>query len=189
MFLVAARGMQQAQLLNENNQPVNMDGIYINDMESYPFDSMIYIATDSIGVCRNVYDAVDGISGASAIASKWSGLTTNKINSITIDGEVQWYASDEGAFKHSTNDIKYDWEHYSSASGLISNKINAIEVDSSGNVWFGTDEGLSVKTDSAWYTYPSGKEVSNLEFEARESELTITWESGSGIPIRKRINQ
>jgi ligand-binding sensor domain-containing protein len=120
----------------------------VGDMESYERDSQIFIATDSFGVLRYYHD-VDGFTGASAMASVWSQMSKT-INSITIRDTIQYYGTPVGAFVHHGNAAKSYWNRYTVDSGLISQNVTAAEIDGDGNIWFGTDKGLTIKRGNEW---------------------------------------
>ena len=44
-----------------------------------------------------------------------------------------------------------EWENYTTSNGLAGNQVNAITADSEGNLWFGTDNGVS-KFDGTNFT-------------------------------------
>jgi hypothetical protein len=151
----------------------------VGDMESYERDSQIFIATDSFGVLRYYHD-VDGFTGASAMASVWSQMSKT-INSITIRDTIQYYGTPVGAFVHHGNAAKSYWNRYTVDSGLISQNVTAAEIDGDGNIWFGTDKGLTIKRGNEWLKYPGGEQASNLNFVADTQNVAISWSSGNGI--------
>jgi ligand-binding sensor domain-containing protein len=142
---------------------------------------MIFITTDSAGVLRYDFDLIDGFTGASAYGEQWTPLETNTVNSVTIIDTIQWFGTPFGAFKHYGNSTKLNWDIYNADSGLISLNVRAIEIDNDGNIWFGTDKGLSIKTESGWFQYPGGIQASGLTFMSGIDTAMITWINGNGI--------
>ncbi len=144
-------------------------------------DTML-IASDS-GVIRFTYDEIDGFTGASAYGEKWSRFESYTVNFVGLFDYVQYYGTPEGAFIHHGNDPKTGFEEpYTMESGLVSNNVRAIEIDDDGNIWFGTDKGISVKTNAGWFKYPAGMQAYNLNFKTAGTEATVHWISGTGMP-------
>jgi hypothetical protein len=159
---------------------LDWDQVGANAMAPYDNDSLILVGTDSSGVLRYIHDEIDGITGASPYSETWAQLSKT-VNSITVIDTTQWYGTLEGgAFKHEGNQTKSYWTQYTLDSGLISLNVRAIEIDSAGNVWFGTDMGLSIKTSEGWYQYPSGKQASDLDVEPDSIEALVSWTNGTG---------
>lgn len=46
-----------------------------------------------------------------------------------------------------------EWENYTTSSGLAGNQVNAITADSKGNLWFGTDNGVSKFDGTSFINY------------------------------------
>jgi hypothetical protein len=165
---------------DDHDTYLNWGDLTVSAMASYAKDSMIYIATDSSGILRFSHDPVDGITGASPFSSTWSHLCKT-VNSVTIRDTVQWYGTPIGAYMHLGSAAKSFWIYYPVDSGLISPNVTAIEVDDAGNVWFGTDKGLTVKTDAGWMQYPGGMQAADLVFNPDTIQVAISWTNGNGI--------
>lgn len=79
------------------------------------------------------------------------GLVSNWVSAIAIDAKdnkwfgcssTDWLMQDtmEGGVS------KFDgtnWTNYTTADSLVSNNVKAIAIDKEGNIWFGTDQGIS----------------------------------------------
>ncbi len=111
-----------------------------------------YITTLGGGVSRQKFD-VDAISGASEYDSVWTGVGSNFVNTVFIDGADQWYGSDRGVSLHTSFEAKQNWTRYRVGDGLISDNVFAIIKDAEGKMWFGTDSGISVFDGAAWISY------------------------------------
>jgi len=75
-----------------------------------------------------------------AIAGDWTTYTSvGEINDIVPIGKDVWIATDGGVLKLSLTDSSYT--KYTNLDGLASNKVLCIDADSSGNIWFGTQDG------------------------------------------------
>ena len=169
------------EYLNENHNWDSLTELTITSFGSYEKDSMIFITTDSAGVLRYDFDLIDGFTGASAYGEQWTPLETNTVNTVTIIDTIQWFGTPFGAYKHYGNSTKEWWEYYPVDSGLISPNVRAIEIDDAGNIWFGTDKGLSIKTASGWYKYPAGMQASGLIFTSGTDSVAMNWTNGTGL--------
>jgi len=69
-----------------------------------------------------------GDDGCRWIASNWDGVE------VVCDGGTPFDDSDDV------------WSTYSTADGLVDNRVLSIEIDSVGDIWVGTDGGLSIMT-------------------------------------------
>jgi hypothetical protein len=166
--------------MDENHQWESFVGTNIYDAAGN--DTML-IASDS-GVIKYTYDLIDGFTGASAYGKDWSRLDDYKVNSVAIFNYVQWYGTPLGAYIHRGNDPKSNWqEPLTMDSGLVSNNVRVIEMDNEGNIWFGTDKGISIKTSEGWFQYPTGMQASNLSFDNSTAfeEVDIHWNNGTGV--------
>jgi hypothetical protein len=147
------------------------------------YDTMMLIASDN-GVIRFSYEDADGFTGASAYAKEWSRLESNDVNFVNLFDGVQWYGTPEGAFRHYSSETKNGWEEpYTTDSGLVSNNVRVVEIDDNGNIWFGTDKGLSIKTADGWYKYPTGMQASELKFSSSLEETVMSWNNGTGMAV------
>lgn len=140
----------------------------ISDIVS-PQNDWTYIATNGDGVARIKQD-VDGISSASEITHKWSGLASDSVLTIFIDKlGRRWFGTTKGVSMHFGEKTKPDstWKTFNSEDGLINNNVTAICEDSVGTMWFGTRQGLSSYNGAEWKSYTtsnglSGNEITDL---------------------------
>lgn len=104
----------------------------------------VYIGSDGRGVGR-IKNEVDGFTGASYYEIPWSGIASNKVQTIFTDSEgYQWFGTDQGISMHSVQDAKSGWDVYLTTNeGLVNDNVHAIFEDQSGMLWFGTEGGLS----------------------------------------------
>ena len=167
------------EFMNEDHNWVSFADVPITDIESYEKDSMAFIATDSSGVIRFDFDLIDGFTGASAYAEQWTALFSNTVNTLIIRDTIQWFGTPEGAFRHDGNMTKQNWIIYP-VDSLVNSNITAIEVDDMGNIWFGSDVGVSVKTATGWIKTPGGEQSSNIVVSSDTASAGIGWTKGSG---------
>jgi len=114
----------------------------------------IYAATYGGGVSRFKY--TDAVSGATTYDEDWSGLKSNYINTvIVVDDTCQWYGTNLGAAYHTSHVTKTPayWKQYTKEDGLISDTVYSIAKDHNGNIWFGTEMGVSRLTDNVFKSY------------------------------------
>lgn len=168
--------------LHEDEFWASLTEITITDFGSYDDDSMIFVTTEGAGMLRYKFDPVDGFTGASPYAASWTLLESNNINTISVFGTTQWFGTPEGAFMHEGNSTKVLWVPYLAEEFPLSPNITAIEVDDDGNVWFGSDNGLTIKTAADdWFLYPAGRQASDITFTAGETEVDLSWTNGLGV--------
>ncbi|MBI9070208.1 MAG: T9SS type A sorting domain-containing protein [Melioribacteraceae bacterium] len=108
-------------------------------------DGWVYAATNGGGISRFKYDMVDGISSASIVEKGWSGLPSDTVLTVYItEDKNHFYGTTKGAGSHYEEDSKNaKWERYTVDQGLINNRVHAITTDENGNIWFGTEGGVS----------------------------------------------
>ncbi len=118
-----------------------------------------------------------------------SRLTSNRASDILVDGTGQvWVGTDNGLnavrvdYSKENQSLGIDsWRIYNANNGLPSGIINALEADSQGNVWVGTDAGLTqIGPDGeiaiTLNTLNSGlinNRVNSLRFNRENGELWI----------------
>ena len=167
------------EYMDEDHNWVSFTDITINAIGSYEKDSMAFIATDGDGVLRFDFDLVDGFTGASAYGVQWTPFESNTVNSVTTRDTIQWFGTPEGAFRHDGNMTKQNWTIYP-VDSLVDANVTAIEVDDIGNIWFGSDEGVAVKTTSGWIKTPGGTQSSNIVVSTETTSAGFGWTKGSG---------
>ncbi len=115
-------------------------------------------------------------------------LTSDRASDIAVNGNQVWVGTDNGLnvmrynYTRSTQSFEIlKWRVYNTDNGLPSGVINALETDSQGNVWVGTDLGLTqIGADGeiaiTLTTANSGlinNRVKSLFFDDRKGELWI----------------
>jgi ligand-binding sensor domain-containing protein len=113
----------------------------------------IYAATQGGGVSRFKYTA-DAISGATTYNFPWAwGLPSDTVYTVVAIDTCQWYGTRRGAAYHTSENTKTDWVTYKRADGLICDSVYTIAKDLSGNIWFGTFNGVSKLTGDKWQSF------------------------------------
>lgn len=88
-------------------------------------------------------------SDSSALLS--AGLDGNYVNDLLIRGNELWTATPVGVYKWNLDLGTY--QKYSTADGLASNYVTSIAQDTQGNLWLGTDKGVSRYDGTNWKTF------------------------------------
>jgi ligand-binding sensor domain-containing protein len=146
----------------------------------------VYAATQGCGVSRFKY--TDAVSGATTFSRPWaSGLPSDTVYTVFVDGDAQWYGTFRGAAYHSSEFTKSDWATYTRANGLVCDSVYAIAKDLSGNMWFGTYKGVSKlsisTTDTIWtnYTTKDGLIANKVNTIAADLDGSIWFGTDNGI--------
>ncbi|MBP7509719.1 MAG: DUF362 domain-containing protein [Prolixibacteraceae bacterium] len=168
--------------MNEDHITKEWGGFTVNKIKSYAPDSSAYLATSGAGVIRYKYSPVDGYTGASALSKTWSGVRTDSVNSLAINGEVQWYATILGAYYHWGSATKSYWDYYlNDENGIVSLIATDVEFDDSNNIWVGTKNGINVITETGTYKYSSPVQTSGLFVLQNTDSIAIMWTNGNGF--------
>lgn len=118
-------------------------------------------------------------------------LTSTRVSDVLVDATGQvWVGTDNGlnavrgSYSRSEQSFEVgldDWRIYNTSNGLRSNTVSSLARDSRGNIWVGTDDGLTqIGPDGAvavtLTTDNSGlidNRVQSLRFDRRRGELWI----------------
>ena len=143
----------------------------------------VYIGTLGGGVARFLTSNVDAITAASPYEIPWSMLPSDNVKAVFIDGNVQWYGTDEGIGKHTGTRAKDNWLIYDTSDGLVHNDVQCIIKDNSGKMWFGTKGGLSSFDGSKWvnYTTTSGLVANNVLCLAIDKDGSLWVGTDNGV--------
>jgi len=96
-----------------------------------------------------------------------NGLSSNKLNFVsflTLNSDKLWIGSDSGATIlniDSMNDIADPQYINKENDNIVSNTVTAIETDTLSSYWIGTDNGLSVITNSRLFNYTEANGFEN----------------------------
>jgi ligand-binding sensor domain-containing protein len=165
-----------------NRETQNWNRLNINSIQSYNKDGSVYMGTSGQGVIRSSYSEVDGFTGASAMSSNWSGFWSDTVNSVTIYDTIQWYGTTIGASEHFGAYTKAYFDHeIAQWDKLINPVVNDIEKDNTGNIWIGTEKGLSIISANGMLRFGQSFQTSNIEAYPNKLKATITWTSGNGF--------
>ena len=81
-----------------------------------------------------------------------SGFPFQGIKEIVFDGEFTWIGAANGLFQVKDEKVVAS---YNSSNGLLGSQVNALHLDAHGALWIGTQRGLSLFKDSAFYHFTS----------------------------------
>ncbi len=155
-----------------------------NRITSFDYrNDTVYIGTMGGGIARMVTSSPDAISGASPYETPWSMIPTQNITAVFIDGNTQWYGSDNGLGKHVGTEAKGNWDLFYTDDGLVNNYIQAINKDKNGNLWIGTRGGVSKMTGGTFsnYTTVQGLVSNNVLCIAIDKDGTIWFGTDKGV--------
>lgn len=130
-----------------------------------PFDNKeLLIATDGTGVYKLNVSTYETEPYIIADYNSPNGMNGNSINDLYIDNEQRiWLANYPiGITVRNNRYSRYNWIKHSigNKQSLINNQVNAVIEDSEGDMWYGTNNGISLynsKTD-VWHSFMSSFE-------------------------------
>ncbi len=136
----------------------------------------LYFGTNGGGIGRYV-KGVDGITGASLYDQPWGGIVSMNITAVYVDEMgKQWFGTDMGVSFHPEIDLKGDWSIFTTADGLPANAINSITGDANNNIYFATNEGLSIyDADSTFNNYTMADGLPSNTLNCVEMQADILW--------------
>jgi ligand-binding sensor domain-containing protein len=104
-------------------------------------------------------------SAISATQEVWRNYTnTNQIHALTIQGDNLWAGTGGGVVRWDT--ITGSYTKFTTIDGLADNWVLAIASDKAGNVWVGTNAGVSKFDGAAWANYLAGIYVTAIASDA-----------------------
>ena len=138
----------------------DLTDISINRIRAFG-ENEILIATDGAGVYKmNVY-TYQNEPYIVADFNSYNGMNGNAINDIYIDEEKRiWMANYPiGVTVHDNRYSDYNWIRHSLANeqSLINDQVNAIIEDSDSDLWFATNNGVSLyrRKTGKWHSFLS----------------------------------
>ncbi len=173
---------------------ISYDDLYPSVIfEEYPITSMatnpggdsLYVGTKGAGIARVFKNDVDGISGASVYA-QWGPiiLPSDNVYSVYIEKKgTRWFGTDLGAESHYGDNTLENWVVYTKVEGLVNDFVQAIGADHKGNIWFGTQGGISVFDGKAFtsYTTDNGLNSNNILCLTTDSNGVVWIGTDNGV--------
>jgi ligand-binding sensor domain-containing protein len=155
-------------------------------------DGIIYVGTNGGGISRYLdNNGVDGITSASIIDTKWSGILSNNIYAIEVNEDSsKWIGTDKGLNLHKSAETKEGWYVYLSDAGLVNNHVQAIAKDNTGLVWIGTKKGVSsFDGKESWKSYTvkdglSGNDIRDISVD-KDGSIWFATDKGVSHYIKK----
>lgn len=132
----------------------------VNINRIYPFgDKEILIATDGAGVYKIDVETYESEPYIVADFNRYNAMNGNTVNDIYIDDEQRiWMANYPiGITVRDNRYSDYNWIKHSigNAQSLINDQVNAIVEDQDGDLWFATNNGISLHNHRTgqWHTF------------------------------------
>lgn len=93
---------------------------------------------------------------------------SNMITAMAIHENQVWIGTNDGLYLMSLQQMK-EMPHYRAEnSKLLSNQITDLEIDDKGNLWIGTNRGISIFDGKKWETELENKSISAIERNGSE---------------------
>lgn len=173
----------------------NLTDISINAIKSFS-DKEILIATDGAGVYKMNMDSYQTTPYIVADYNKNNAMNGNSINDIYVDSEDRiWLANYPIGITVCNNRYSsYNWIKHSvgNEQSLINDQVNSIIEDYEGDLWFATNNGISLydtKTEQ-WHSFfssfnTSSKDKNHIFTTLCEVTPGVIWAGGysSGIHL------
>jgi ligand-binding sensor domain-containing protein len=140
----------------------------ISGIETDPFGHA-FVTLKGKGVA--VMEYIDAISTVTYYEIPWSPLPSANVFSVYVDENgYQWYGTDSGVAYHYSIEAKQDWDLFTVDDGLISNVVISIQGAGTGDIWFGTPDGVSKFDGQNWTNYTvndslAGNTVYDITFD------------------------
>jgi len=128
----------------------------------------LYVGTEGGGVLRFFKDNAGEISFASKYVSSIPGaMPSDSVYSICVaKNGTQWIGTSQGVGKHEGYEATEKWTVFNTENGLVNNSVRVITEDPWGNIWCGTQGGISVYDGTGWrsFTTENGLISNNITF-------------------------
>ncbi len=169
--------------IDNNNQ---FSGCDIQMVKTYPGKSQLWILQRSCGLTIMNYDETLENVSFDIFSNEKKGyacLKSNTVNNIYINADAIWLCTDNGLKKLVFSEKEQDYivsDFFNEKSSLTNSLVNSIEKDNDGNIWIGTNNGLSfldVKTNKIrTYTIKDGlisNVFTNVSFKRKDGSLVF----------------
>lgn len=167
--------------------------ITINSIQEFGANTVL-IATDGAGVYRLNTDTYECEPYITADYNRYNAMNGNSITDLYIDYEQRiWMANFPiGITVRDNRYADFHWIKHSigNRQSLVNNRVNAVIEDRDGDLWFATDNGISLYNDrlEQWTSFLStfetgGKNKSHSYISLCEVAPGIIWAGGysSGV--------
>lgn len=167
--------------------------ISINRIRAFN-DNEILIATDGAGVYKINTDTYESVPYITADYNRYNAMNGNTINDIYIDDEDRiWMANYPiGVTIRNNLYADYQWTKHSigNKQSLINDQVNAIIEDTEGDLWYATNNGISLYNSKTkqWHSFlsvfnPEHHNKNHIFMSLCEVTPGIIWAGGysSGI--------
>ena len=157
----------------------------ITAMATNPAGDSLYVGTKGAGIARIFKNEVDGISGAS-VYSQWGPIIIPSDNVLSVfigKNGAKWFGTDMGVAMHTGTNTLENWVVYTKEEGLVNDIVQAIGADQKGNIWFGTQGGISVFDGKEFtnYTKDNGLNSNNVLCIVTDSKGVVWIGTDDGV--------
>ncbi len=162
--------------------------VCVNAMKSYG-KSGVLIATDRSGVYKFDTSSMSMSPFMTADYDSPNKMDTNDIRDIYVDDEGRiWLASNPYGVTVLTNSLpQYYWLRHSSqdCQSIVNDNVNDVMEDSDGDIWFATDNGVSVLNPKKrqWQSLLNNLDDSQVFLTVREAGSGVVWAAGHSDKI------
>jgi len=124
----------------------------INSIAAFNGDYYFATSGNYIWKCSNWDATVDAFSGATSWDPMYNGSAiSDTMNVVFVDSKYrQWMAGNNGIQVHTGHDSKSNITTY--ITELPNLRVHAIAEAPNGNIWVGTENGLTIFNGSSWAT-------------------------------------
>ncbi len=168
----------------------------VTDLEILSIDSeddSIYIGLNGPGMILNslggarIQNTPDGFTGATPYAYPYN-MQSSTVYKVFVDSKgYRWFGTAYGIVRHTGvigKDLSKDMI-YSTENGLVGNNAYAINEDPEGNMWIGTDQGVSKINPSLEITnYTTGDGLVNntvYDIDFNRTTGTVWFATAGGV--------
>ncbi|ADV45025.1 response regulator [Bacteroides helcogenes] len=132
-------------------------------------DKEILIATDGAGVYKMNTETYECMPYITADYNRYNAMNGNTINDLYIDDEQRiWMANYPiGITVRNNKYADYQWIKHSigNKQSLVNNQVNAVIEDTDGDLWFATNNGISlyISKTGQWHSFLSGFDAVSIK--------------------------
>ncbi len=116
------------------------------------------------------------------------GLSSNRVRGLIEDGDYLWIATAKGLNKYNRKTLQCEifTHNPNDRNSIISNDVRALDIDESGNLWVGTNDGLSLlnRSTSKFASIPLAESANKIRTIQVLSDRNVWIGSlGGGISV------
>lgn len=160
LLVATGNGLYRLQDFNIDAELVSNVGIYQLDADESN-RAWLGLYSNQIGSLKKGEIFATGIDNA------------NMITAMAIHENQIWIGTNDGLYLMSLQQMK-EMPHYRAEnSKLLSNQITDLEIDEAGNLWIGTNRGISIFDGKKWDSELENKQISAIERNGSEMWVAV----------------